>query len=83
MRRIPILIVVGVCALGAALAAQVNEKPWTEWSKRDAEKILNDSPWGQTQIDTDTSEWGRTHSSRPRAATCASSPSCRRSSAST
>jgi hypothetical protein len=31
-------------------------KPWTEWSKKDAEKILNDSPWGQTQIITDTSE---------------------------
>jgi len=24
-------------------------RPWTEWSKKDAEKILNDSAWGQTQ----------------------------------
>ena len=24
-------------------------KPWTEWAKKDAEKILNDSAWGQTQ----------------------------------
>lgn len=24
-------------------------KPWQEWSKTEAEKMLNDSPWGQTQ----------------------------------
>src|SRR5215207_461189 len=55
MRKVLILIVV-VCALGAALAAQKLSKQWTEWSKRDAEKILNDSPWAQTQVETDTSE---------------------------
>jgi hypothetical protein len=32
------------------------EKPWAEWSKPEAEKILNHSAWGQTQTDTDTSE---------------------------
>lgn len=31
-------------------------KPWTEWTKVEAEKILNSSAWGQTQTDTDTSE---------------------------
>src|SRR5437763_4329675 len=36
--------------------AQKQLKPWTDWTKSDVEKILNDSPWGQTQIDTDTSE---------------------------
>lgn len=44
------------CALALPLAAQKELKPWTEWSKKDAEKVLNDSPWAQTQIDTDTSE---------------------------
>jgi hypothetical protein len=45
------------CLLAASLSAQdKNEKPWTEWSKKDAEKILNDSPWGQTLTVTDTSE---------------------------
>lgn len=40
-----------------SLAAQdKQQKPWTEWSKKEAEKILNDSPWGQTQTVTDTSE---------------------------
>ena len=29
---------------------------WEGWSKVEAEKILNQSPWGQTQTETDTSE---------------------------
>ncbi|HEU4766149.1 MAG TPA: hypothetical protein VFS77_02215, partial [Pyrinomonadaceae bacterium] len=32
------------------------EKPWTEWTQKEAEKILNSSPWSQAQVDTDTSE---------------------------
>jgi hypothetical protein len=39
--------------LGAGSAQQ---KPWNEWTKVEAEKILNQSAWGQTQTDTDTSE---------------------------
>lgn len=39
----------------AILSAQQN-KPWSEWSKKDVEKTLNDSPWAQTQTETDTSE---------------------------
>lgn len=35
---------------------QKPEKPWTEWSKKEAEKVLSDSAWSQTQTDTDTSE---------------------------
>jgi hypothetical protein len=31
-------------------------KPWTEWTEKDAKKVLNDSPWGQTQTETNTSE---------------------------
>jgi hypothetical protein len=52
-----------VAALAAAclLCLSVNaqdkkDKSWTEWSKKDAEKMLNESPWGQTQENTDTSE---------------------------
>jgi len=37
-------------------AAQKPLKPWTDWSKKDAEKILSDSPWARTQTETDTSE---------------------------
>ena len=41
---------------GAVAARQQQRKPWTEWTRKEAEKILNDSPWGRTQVETDTSE---------------------------
>jgi hypothetical protein len=49
MKRI---FVVGalICLFAAAAVAQKN-KPWTEWTAKDAEKILNDSAWGQTQTE--------------------------------
>jgi len=34
----------------AGLAA-AQKKPWTEWTKKDVEKTLNDSAWGQTQTE--------------------------------
>ena len=39
----------------AVLCAQ-QAKPWSEWSKKEVDKTLNDSPWAQTQTETDTSE---------------------------
>ena len=36
--------------------AQKQLKPWQEWSRKEAEAILNESPWGKTQTETDTSE---------------------------
>lgn len=42
--------------LATGVAAQKQFKPWTEWTKADVEKLLNDSPWAQTQVETDTSE---------------------------
>jgi hypothetical protein len=39
-----------VILLTMSAAAQKN-KPWTEWSQKDAEKVLNDSGWGQTQTE--------------------------------
>lgn len=38
------------------LSAQWNKKPYTEWSEKEATKLLNDSPWCQTQALTDTSQ---------------------------
>lgn len=35
--------------------AQLDKKPYTEWSEKEADKILNNSGWGQTQTFTDTS----------------------------
>ena len=45
--------------LGAWLstgAAQKRHGPWVEMAKKDAEKLLSDSPWSQIQVDTDASE---------------------------
>lgn len=38
------------------ISAQKPGKPWNEWSKQEIEKVLNDSPWAQTQTETDLSE---------------------------
>ena len=54
-KRLVILFALA-CLPAAAALAQKNLKPWTEWTSRDVEKILDDSPWGQTQVETDTSE---------------------------
>jgi hypothetical protein len=48
------------------VTAQEKGKPWNEWSKKDAEKVLNDSPWAQTQTDTDTSQMFYSPTSDPR-----------------
>jgi hypothetical protein len=42
------------------LCAQWNKKPYTEWSEKEALKLLNDSPWCQTQVFTDTSRQSST-----------------------
>lgn len=42
-----------VCS--AIASAQWNKKPYGEWSPKDAQKVLNDSPWGQTQAFADMS----------------------------
>ena len=43
-------------AASSAIVGQSSHSPWMEMSKKDAEKLLTDSPWSQTQVDTDTSE---------------------------
>ncbi|HEY7910367.1 MAG TPA: hypothetical protein VIG62_00515 [Blastocatellia bacterium] len=42
-------------SLASISLAQWNKKPYSEWSEKETEKVLNDSPWGQTQAYVDTS----------------------------
>jgi len=42
------------CSLVAQ--AQWEKKPYAEWSEKEAQKLLNDSPWGQIQVISDTSQ---------------------------
>ena len=46
MRRILFLGIILAACLSAY--AQDSTKSWSDWSKKDAEKVLNDSAWGQT-----------------------------------
>jgi hypothetical protein len=55
MKRMAILILM-ISVLAGTASSQKKSTSWTEWSKKDVEKILNDSAWGKTQVDTDTSE---------------------------
>lgn len=50
------LLLVVLLAPFAIDASQKEKKLWSEWTQKEAEKILNDSPWGQIQNETDTSE---------------------------
>ena len=53
MRKL--LVTLLAVILMVSIAAS-QEKPWTEWTKVEADRILNHSPWGQTQTETDTTE---------------------------
>lgn len=59
-----------VLLLGVVFAQK--QKPWTEWSKKEIEKTLNDSAWGQTQTEGEQSSSGNesaiTQVAAPRAA---------------
>jgi hypothetical protein len=54
--KIPVVVALLMMGTLATAVAQKADKNWTEWSKKDAQKILEDSPWSQTQTDTDTSQ---------------------------
>lgn len=49
-----VLLTLSVLLLG--VVAQKKMKPWTEWNLKEAQKMLDDSAWGQTQRETNTSE---------------------------
>lgn len=64
MQRIATVTLLTI-TLTAIVGAQKKPKPWAEWSEKETQKMLNDSPWGQTQTDTNTSEMFYSESARP------------------
>jgi hypothetical protein len=43
-----------ICLMAAgSVVGQKQLKSWKEWSKTDAQKVLNDSPWAHLQVDQD------------------------------
>jgi len=65
MRKYSIAALTMVLFLAVAVSGQKQLKPWGEWTQKDAQKILDDSPWGRTQTDTDTSQMFYSPTSRP------------------
>jgi len=55
MNKLAVAFLLAMLIAGTGVA-QKQLKPWTEWTKKDAEKVLADSPWSQTQTETDTTE---------------------------
>jgi len=51
-----LLLVVVLLAPLATDANQKEKKPWTEWTQKEAQKVLDNSPWAQIQNETDTTE---------------------------
>lgn len=64
---LPISLV--LAALSSVGFAQKADKPWTEWSKEEVQKLLENSPWAQVQNDTDTSQQFFSPTSDPRITT--------------
>ncbi len=56
MRKYSIAALTMVLFMAVAASAQKPLKPWGEWTQKDAQKILDDSAWGRTQTETDTSQ---------------------------
>jgi hypothetical protein len=53
-KKLPILMFLTVCLMAAgSIVGQKQLKPWKEWSKEDAQKVLKDSPWAHQQVDQD------------------------------
>ncbi len=55
MRKLAIATLV-TAVFAAGILAQKPVKPWVEWNQKEAQKILDDSAWGRTQTETDTSQ---------------------------
>jgi len=62
MKRILLLcLAIGLFATTAAAQKDQANKPWTEWTEKEAMKVLADSPWAQTQKElTDSGSTGPT-----------------------
>ena len=50
------IVVATLCVVVLTTALAQQNVPWTEWSSKQAEKILTDSPWAHRQVETNLTE---------------------------
>lgn len=62
-----IILIFAICLFVSVSPVRGQNNRWMDWSKKDAEKVLSNSPWAQTQTDTDTSEMFFSPTSNPTA----------------
>jgi hypothetical protein len=60
--------------LSYTASAQWDKKPYTDWSEKDAQKVLNDSPWGKTQVFSTPGEMFRSPTSGRQGTTTRTDP---------
>ena len=65
MRKYSIAALAIMLFMAGAASAQKPQKPWGEWTQKEAQKILDDSAWGHTQTETDTSQMFYSPTSAP------------------
>jgi hypothetical protein len=58
-----VAVLVLLVLVGTAIAQK--DKKWTEWNKKEAQKMLEDSPWAKKQTETDASQQMFTPTSAP------------------
>jgi len=52
--KLPVVVFLTIFLTAAGFVVGQNQmKPWKEWSKNDAQKVLTDSPWAHQQVDQD------------------------------
>lgn len=51
-RALVLSMAVLLLSLPLSASAQWEKKPYAEWSEKEAQKVLNDSPWAKTQVFT-------------------------------
>jgi len=51
MKR-PIVVCIAIVVATVGVFSQKATKPWNEWNRKDAEKVLNDSAWSQSQTES-------------------------------
>src|SRR4030095_10039025 len=57
VRAVLVITLVALPIIGPIIGnAQRKDYSWMELPKKDAERMLSNSPWSQTQVDTDVSE---------------------------